>query len=427
MIEKLESVYVAFWCVVMPITSFLIVPSIQGTVPAYILGFVSLVFVLIKFKTDGLNEKNQKYLYLLLSVGFAWLLLMVGSQLGNIIDGRRDFPGASLINDLDEKIVFRSALFTQSLYLGACVLIFLYFRLYFRSEWMKYVFWGAYLMAAYGVYEWVYYLIFKQPGDFIANRMYGEDHPGSWSQTMEVGGLSLLRIKSFYGEPSFYSSAIILYLMAAINANRFWLICLLIFNGLFSTSTTCYIGLGVCLLFHSILSPKGRALGICLLVLMIGAVVTISCLVPDTFNGMFTDKISGANESGEMRIQANYDTMQLLGGFSPMNWLFGIGFGYAYNQVDTAVLTNTGVIGVIIFWWAFLKPVVCLPREGIAGAYKTAIFGVFFLFNLTLSELFLPTTWMFLGLAYKALDEYRKPHEGEDRELSGELISAPEQ
>jgi hypothetical protein len=27
---------------------------------------------------------------------------------------------------------------------------------------------------------------------------------------------------------------------------------------------------------------------------------------------------------------------------------------------------------------------------------------------LTLSELFLPTTWMFLGLAYNKLDEYRR-------------------
>jgi hypothetical protein len=36
------------------------------------------------------------------------------------------------------------------------------------------------------------------------------------------------------------------------------------------------------------------------------------------------------------------------------------------------------------------------------------MFGLFFLFNLTLSELFLLTTWMFLGLAYNKLDEYQK-------------------
>jgi hypothetical protein len=40
--------------------------------------------------------------------------------------------------------------------------------------------------------------------------------------------------------------------------------------------------------------------------------------------------------------------------------------------------------------------------------YKTYIFGLFFLFNLTLSELLLPTTWMFLGLAYNKLDEYKR-------------------
>jgi hypothetical protein len=57
------------------------------------------------------------------------------------------------------------------------------------------------------------------------------------------------------------------------------------------------------------------------------------------------------------------------------------------------------------------------------GGYKTGIFGLFFLFNLTLSELFLPTTWMFLGLAYGQLDEYyrhRYDHPGKE-----ELVDSP--
>jgi hypothetical protein len=70
----------------------------------------------------------------------------------------------------------------------------------------------------YGIYEWTYFLIFKHPGDFVANRMYGEVHPGSWSQTIDFAGLTLLRIKSFYGEPSFYSSAIVLYLITAVQS-----------------------------------------------------------------------------------------------------------------------------------------------------------------------------------------------------------------
>jgi len=251
-------------------------------------------------------------------------------------------------------------------------------------------------MAAYGVYEWLFYLIFKHPGDFIANRIYGEDHPGSWSQTLDFAGLSLIRIKSFFGEPSFYSAAVIPYLITAIKCNRAVLIGLLAFNAFFSTSTTCYVALLVCLLFHIILTPKGRLAGLMFLVILIVGVIALSQLYPETFR-----------ESGATRMEADQNTKEVFSGFSPMNWIFGIGFGYSYNQVTAAILTNTGIIGFIIYCFAFLKPAWCLPRQGVYGAYKTCMFGLFFLFNLTLSEFFLATTWMFLGLAYNKLDEYQ--------------------
>ena len=73
-------------------------------------------------------------------------------------------------------MVFRSALFTQSLYLAACVCIALFFRFFFRAEWMRYVLWGGWFLAIYGIYEWLFFLIFKQPGDFIVNRTYGDAH-----------------------------------------------------------------------------------------------------------------------------------------------------------------------------------------------------------------------------------------------------------
>jgi hypothetical protein len=407
-VGKFEEAFIAIWCLVMPITSFLLIPAIQGTTLAYILAFLSLGLLWLRIKSEGLNRTNRQYLSFLFLAAFLWLVLLVGSQAGHIIDDRKDFNGAFLINDDDNKIIFRSALFTQSLYFAACLLIFLYFRLYFREEWMKYVLLGGYLMAAYGVYEWTYYLVFHQTGDFLANRMYRGDHPGSWSQTIDFAGLSLLRIKSFYGEPSFYSSAVILYLITAINLNRPWLIALLAFNAFFCTSTTLYIASAVCLLFHITLSPKGRLPGLFFLVLMICGMIGMYYLYPDTFNGLFGDKIAGLNQSGEMRIESSLDTRDLFRSFSVMNWIFGIGFGYSYNQVTNAILANTGIIGFIIYCFAFLKPTWCLPRHGAYGGYKTCIFGLFFLFNLTLSELFLPTNWMFLGLAYNRLDEYQR-------------------
>jgi hypothetical protein len=407
-VHKFEEAFVALWCLVMPVTSLLVIPSIQGTTPAYIFAFFSVFLVLVRLKTQGLNRENGQYLQLMMLVAILWLGLLVASQLGHLIDNRKDFKGAYLVNNSDNTILLRSTLFSQSLYFCACILIFLYFRYYFREKWIKYVLFGGYVMAAYGIYEWLFFLVFKHTGDFVANRMFGEDHPGSWSQTVNFGGLTLLRIKSFYGEPAFYTSAIIVYLITAIKYNRNWLIAMLAFNAFFSTSTSCYIALVVCLLFNVILTPRGRLPAFLFLVALICGVVAMSQIFPETFQGMFGDKISGDSESGRMRVESSMSTQELFGNFSVMNWLFGFGFGYAYNQVTLAIITNTGLVGFLIYCFAFLKPIWLLPREGVYGGYKTCIFGLFFLCNLTLSELFLPTTWMFLGLAYNKLDEYRR-------------------
>ena len=91
-----------------------------------------------------------------------------------------------------------------------------------------------------------------------------------------------------------------------------------------------------------------------------------------------------------------------------MNRLFGIGFGYYYGGVYYAILVNTGWIGMIVYCYAFLKPVIFLRSEHGALALKVGIATLFFLFYVSVSELFLPTTWMFLGLAYWRLDQQRQ-------------------
>ena len=91
-----------------------------------------------------------------------------------------------------------------------------------------------------------------------------------------------------------------------------------------------------------------------------------------------------------------------------MNRLFGIGFGYYYGGVFFAVLVNTGWIGMIVYFYAFLKPVIFLRSDHGSLALKVGVATLFFLFYISVSELFLPTTWMFLGLAYWRLDQQRQ-------------------
>jgi hypothetical protein len=398
--------FMPLWCTVMPLTSFLLIPSVQGTIPAYVLAFVSAFFVILSRDDAQPSIQRTRYLMVALAVAGTWLLLLCGSQLGHLLSDRRDFGEMFLIEPTDTSVVFRKTLFTQTLYLAACVCIALFFRFFFRPDWMRYVLWGGWFLAIYGIYEWLFFLILKQPGDFLVNRTYGDElHTASWSQEIQIGPFDLLRIKSTFGEPSFFSAGVIPYLFLALEYKRKWLSAALLFCILFSTSSSAYLALPVALLFHSLFQRKLRASIVVIVLVFAGALATLYYAFPETYSGMFTDKLNAANESGEIHqaaAQAMHDTVRT---FTFLNQLFGIGFGYFYGAVFNAVQVNTGWIGLIIYCYAFLKPAILLRPENGGLALKVAVAILFFLYYINVSELFLPTTWMFLGLAYWRLDQ----------------------
>jgi hypothetical protein len=404
--KGLPSWFMALWCVLMPLTSFLLIPSAQGTIPAYMLAFVSACFVIVGRDSGQANIQRRLYFTVALLVAGIWLLLLCGSQLGHFLSNRRDFGDMFLNNPSDTRVVFRSVLFTQTLYLAACVCIALFFRFFFRAEWMRYVLWGAWFLAIYGIYEWLFFLIFGQPGDFFANRTYGEDlQTASWSQAIQVGSLSLLRIKSTFGEPSFFSAAVIPYLFLALEYKRKWLSAALLFCIVFSTSTSAFIGFPFAVIIYSLFQRKLSLPIVLVIVAFVGALATLYFAFPDTYDSIFTAKLNGASDSGEIH-QVTAEAMNhTIGTFTVMNHLFGIGFGYFYGSVFNAVLVNTGWIGMIVYLYAFLKPAILLQAGNGGLALKVGVATLFFLYYINVSELFLPTTWMFLGLAYWRLDQ----------------------
>ncbi len=68
---------------------------------------------------------------------------------------------------------------------------------------------------------------------------------------------------------------------------------------------------------------------------------------------------------------------------------------------------NTGWMGLLVYLYVFLKPAILLPTDGDGLVPKVCVTTLFFLFYISVSELFLPTTWMFVGLAYWYLDRAR--------------------
>jgi hypothetical protein len=417
--------FMAFWCVIMPLTTLLIVPSVQGTIPAYALAFVSVLLVVLSRNGGEPSIQRIQYITITLIVAGIWFVLLCGSQLGHLISNRHDFGDMFLNSQEDTRVLFRPVIFTQTLYLAACLFIALFFRFFFREEWMRYVLWGAWFLAIYGIYEWLYYIVFKQTGDFIANRTYGvEERTGSWSQIVQVGPFSLLRIKSTYGEPSFFSAAVIPYLFLALEYKRTWLSAALLFCTVFSTSTSAYIAFPFAFLLYTFLRKKLTLSIVLVLLFFVGAFVTLYCIFPETFEGMFTNKFGGQNDSGEVHRVTAEAMSETVSTFSFMNRLFGIGFGYYYGSVFTLILVNTGWIGLVVYCYAFLKPAILLRPEIGGLSLKVGVATLFFLYLINVSELFLPTTWMFLGLAYWRLDQQRLEKKSAKYRTSDRLVPA---
>ena len=319
----------ALWCIVMPLTSFLLIPSAQGTIPAYVLGFASVFLVI--FSRDWRQPatvSELRYFKIALLLAGSWLLLLCGSQLGHLLSDRRDFGDMVMNSPDDTRVVLRPVLYTQSLYLAACLCIALFFRFFFRHEWMRYVLWGGWFLAIYGIYEWLFFLIFQQTGDFIANRTYGEEmrtgklvagNPDGTSQLVTDKihlwrAFLFLRGGNSLSVPGGAKQAQMALGRAALLC-RFLHLHLLLYR------------LPFCLILYCLFQRKLNLSIALLLLLFAGAVATLYYAYPETFDSMFTAKMNGENDSGAIHQESAASDEETLKTFTPMNWLFGIGFG----------------------------------------------------------------------------------------------------
>jgi hypothetical protein len=405
--------FVAGWLTLMPVNSFVVIPAIQGTTPAYLLGFVSLLLVFLPGYSAATAEVRRGYIRVVVCLSLLWVLNLCVSQMVNLASPPDYLWRATLINPEDTRAAFRSTIITQSIYLAACVSVFLFFRYQFQERWWKYVFWGAWLLAIYGVYEWVYFLIFQTPGDFIANRSYA-DTPGSWSQTLDFGPVNLLRIKSTQGEPSFLSVVVLPYLYLAVEQRRRLLAAVLLFVAIFSTSTAAFFGLAFGAIVTGLIRRKFTWRDILLVGAIAAAWAVCYYVFPDIYANLFTDKLAGRTDSGEKRQFSPLGVIETFFELPPLQWFSGVGFGYTYSNVGISLLFNSGLSGFGLFAFAFLLPVFRLPSNDRGIALKTGLAVMFFLFLIAVAELFLPTTWMFLGLAYWQL---AGPKISRDKEL----------
>ncbi|MBC2606265.1 hypothetical protein [Pelagicoccus albus] len=399
---------IGLWCSVLGVLSFLLIPSVQGTVPAYMLAFASVPVCLLVFYE---NNSGQLGAYLrdwgLLAV--FWFFFFAASQLSYFINGSGIITGFEYISG-GSSMLFRTSSITQSAYLLACFATFTFFRHWDMKDLSSLFFLAAWVVAIYGIYEWLFYLITGTTGDFLVNRVFEGvegDHTASWSQSVSVAGLDLLRVKSTLGEPSFFSAVAVPFLFAAYLSRRWYLAMALLFCVIFTWSTSAFAGVGVGLLLLVVVGGQQRAISITLLALAAFAMLCIIVFLPDLFRSMVTDKLTGLNESGAIRMDIDELRTKGLAELPLWNHIFGIGYGYVYGSVWSATVQNIGWLGSACFLAFFGVPFVYCYIRGLFSVWGFGCLIILVLYIVNVAELYLPTTWAFLGLAWRHYDAAR--------------------
>lgn len=405
LLKTIFSAYSSLLLVFAPVTSFLIFASIQGTTPAYLLCFASLLVV------PMLCEKKYIYIWtrLLLVSFLVWLVFLVFSQLGNLIGHETHILDADvvLVDPLDQKVELRSSLFTQSLYLFAVIFfgILIYISEWAKLEWALRV--GTLLMVSYGLYEFIYFFIFHTSGDFISNRMFGSDmeSSGSMTQSMVIGNLWIMRVKSLTGEPSMYALMMmpVWFYAQAVKWPLMERVLLGISLALtFSTTAllSYFIGASVALWRKGV---NWRRIFIYALLAIIFFMLNVDVFL-DLLDQVILAKALGENLSGAERSGAMIGTFLYWWDLNWISKLFGVGFGYVRStDFVSTLLVNCGILGLLGFIWIFMKPYFLLGNSDLDLGLKQCLSSTMLCMLIAVPEFSYLVPWLFLVLSYKRL------------------------
>lgn len=389
--------YFILWAFFIPISSWVISPSIKGSLVSYLFAFVSPL-VIICFRQDIVKE----YILDIIKIVLVLLFLTLMSQLSNVLINIK-LDSLILINlgEYDNKI-FRASLITQHIYLIPVMLTFLYVKYLYKPSWDKWIIYGGLVFVLYGFYKWLGFLLTGIDIDFLTNRTFGDSDTVHYQyQGAVIAGLVLQRFQSLAGEPSMFAFTILPYFIFAIHrkANIF-IIVLMGLSILLSTSSTAYLGLLIYILYILINSKNGEKffkvlIGLTILSLILYGAFSeyINEVVNNTiFNKM--DSQSGMDRSSDFWNNINYFL-----DLDIMHSLFGIGFGYMRSgDLFTTLLVNTGIIGIISFTYFYLKDF-CLKVYNFIDLGNNSILLVLYIVSMVaVSEFSYLSFWLFVAI-----------------------------
>ncbi|WP_134092148.1 hypothetical protein [Olivibacter sp. XZL3] len=412
--------YVNFMMLFFPITSFLVVPSVQGTTMTTVLAALLMGLLVI------LPENRYKYSFFKELFAFVLVFLffsLVSQSLNLALDLK--LSDKLLLVDRGNLLhtFFRSTHITQAMYLVMSFFIYLFVKYYSDKKVITYVYYGLRILCAYGLYEILYFQVTGTTGDFLTNRTFSnEEGSGSLSQMMNVAGFHVLRMKSLTGEPSMFAFTVFpFWALTHALKNRFDNILLL--GCLFLTfSTTAY---GAMILFQIawfIYKKKYQKLfyllGFALVFLFALQIDPVREKMEGVYETVFASKLGGNSGSKQSRsgwITRHYDYWVDV---DAPHQLFGIGFGYIRStDFLTTLLVNCGLLGLITFSAFFFANLLKLRKidRDIWMCYCFGLIGLFLILMLTVPEFGYPSMWIYLALGHVLVD---KSNERTDEQTS---------
>jgi hypothetical protein len=406
----LTDLYYRIWAFAMPVTSFLVMPSIQGTTIGYLMCFLSVPLVLL---FGGRARKH--WMHFVGAALVVWLLMLCTSQLADVMAPfDPDFSKIVLVDETDPfTFIMRKSMFTQSIYVAAVVLYAAYVYHYYKPTWDQWLLAAVTLFALYGMFEVAYYIVTGQPGDFISNRAFGDQFGkgvvrsdgtvnGSSFQQIDIKGIPIQRLKALTGEPSMYAMSIFPFWVYFNATSRVrWPVWIIGLSLLLTTSSTVLIGYAM----YSII--RVRKLGINPVKALIGLFVLgviaylLQDYIADLFKQMVMDKLEGKTESGSDRSLLFVESMSLWFHASPLNQLFGIGFGYIRStDLFSTLLVNTGVVGTIFISALMLYPAFRLDWDPRGMALRQCCAATWTMMMVSVPEFAYLAPWTLVAMAY---------------------------
>lgn len=383
----------------------LLIPSIQGTTPGFILAFISALLV---FLIRG-NVRSQIVIDWV-KISYFFILITLVSQVGIVFFGIPDLLGLSLTDPFDWATkAFRLSIFTQTLYLVPGLILFTLAKYFYNEKWDKYTRIGILIFCLYGLYEFVYYLIFKTNGDFISNRNFGEHNTVLLGmQPMTIGSFTFLRVNSLALEPSMFAFTVIpfwIYFQGTKHKFATFLIGLALF---LSASTTFFVVLALYGIYKIFNNKNKFLLLMAILLGVLGALIFWDQLY-GFIEKTILSKIYLSNESGTQRFGNFESTLSYFSHLNFLNLFFGIGFGVIRStDFFSTILLNMGIVGLLTFTFIFMYPIFKLKNNERNNRIKFALFAIFITMMISVPEFSFLSIWFFLGIAYNQIIRDKK-------------------